>query len=161
MGDSVSFSMVTEPYMKWSAERQVGMRRAAMWTVREGGRIVARAARAKAPVLKDTSLASYTQIRRGAKFRAGGGIGPIQGEGAFASNRPIPGLLKASIKPSKRLRQVGDGWALKVGPRGQRVHLYAGKEEAREGYMLAGQAAAEAMMKTAAEHAYGKVWRGI
>lgn len=123
MGDGIEFKMFTEPFTKWAAEREVRMRRAAMWTVREGGRVVRRESRSRAPV--DT------------------------------------GALRNSIRPSRQVRREGPYWVLTVGPRGQRVHLYAGKEEEREGYMEAGYAAAEAMMAAAAEGAYGRVWKGI
>lgn len=120
---NISFKIDTAPYHAWVAERDRRMRRAAMWTVREGGRVVRREARSRAPVLT--------------------------------------GALRKSIAPSRRLIEQRDAWSLKVGPRGQRVHLYAGKEEEREGYMAAGYAAAETMMAAVAERAYTKAWKGI
>lgn len=118
----VSCKMFTGPFNKWTAEREALMRRAAMWTVREGARVVKRTARAQAPVLT--------------------------------------GALRASIRPG-RMRRDGVNWTLKVGPRGQRIHLYAGKEEERAGYMAAGYGAAEAMMTAAADSAYSRAWKGI
>jgi hypothetical protein len=147
MADGISFSMVTEPYMKWSDERQVKMRRAAMWTVREGGRIVKRAARAKAPVLKDRNAVRFAAFKKSA-------------HGAYA-DQPVAGLLKNSIATSRRIHQVGDTYSVKVGPRGQRVHLYAAKAEARTSYMRDGFAAAEALMQAVSEDAYGRVWKGV
>lgn len=122
MADGVSFSMITAPFHAAIAERQVKMRRAAMWTVREGGRVVRRAAQADAPVLS--------------------------------------GALRKSIRPG-RMRQDGGYWTLKIGPRGQRVHLYAGKEEERAAYMDAGYRALESSMTAIAEAAYARVWKGL
>lgn len=146
MADGLTFKMVTEPFHKGIVERQVRMRRAAMWTVREGGRVVAREARANAPVL---GAGSGAIKYRAWKSSGAGGTGPVAG------------LLRNSIRPSKRLQASGAGWSLKVGPRGQRVHLYAGKQEERARYMAAGYAAAEEMMLLAGTEAYGRVWRGI
>jgi hypothetical protein len=146
MADGLSFKMVTAPLDKALAEREIRMRRAAMWTVREGARVVTRAARAKAPVLGGGSgAAGYRAWRQSGASGTG----------------PVPGLLKNSIRPARRLHQSGSSWSVRVGPRGTRAHLYAAKEELREGYMEAGFHAAEAMMAAVSASAYGKVWRGI
>lgn len=145
MADGFEFKMVTEPFMKWADERQVRMERAAMWTVREGGRVVKREARTRAPVLSDSSAIKYRA------WRSGGG----------QESGPVVGLLRNSISPARRLRREGPYWTLKVGPRGFRVHKYAGKEEDREHYMEAGYGAAEAMITAVALDAYGRVWKGI
>lgn len=146
MADSISFDIVTAPFVKWADEREVRMRKAAMWTVREGGRVVKLAARAKAPVLKDRSAVHYRTWKKG-----GGGGG----------SRPVAGLLRNSISPARRLTEVGPYWQLKVGPRGPRVHLYAQKEEQRAHFMQAGYAAAQVMMVAASQQAYDRAWKGI
>lgn len=145
MIDDIKFHFDLAPFHQWMNDRQIRMERAAMWTVREGGRVVKREARANAPVLSDTSAIRYRAWRKGGGQESG----------------PVVGLLKNSIRPARRLTRDGPFWTLKVGPRGQRVHLYAGKEEEREGYMEAGYQAAEAMMAAVAEDSYGRVWKGI
>jgi hypothetical protein len=79
------------------------------------------------------------------------------GKGAY--DVPVPGLLKASITPAKNLKRLGPSvYALKVGPRGQRAHLYAQKAEGKYGYMQAGENVAKAALKVTAEAAFNKVW---
>lgn len=52
-------------------------------------------------------------------------------------NAPVAtGELKKSISSSRRLKRHGPGdYSLTVGPRGQRVHLYAAVQEDRDRYM--------------------------
>lgn len=134
------------------------MPRAAMWAVREAGRTVRREAKANAPVLKDKGAVGVRTYQADRKFRAGGGIGPLRGGG---TSQPIRGLLKASIAPSKNVKQLGTAaFSLKVGPRGDRVHLYSGKAEARSGFMAAGDRAAQDAMPAIAARAFGRVWQG-
>lgn len=143
MADGVSYTMVTKPFTDFLDDRQAKMRRAAMFTVREGGRVAKAAARGAAPVLRDRSAVRVTAWKRG---------------GRAWSNAPVAGLLRSSITPSRRLQTYGDTWSLKVGPRGARVHLYAKKEEARAHFMAAGFAAVEAAMPAIAQRAYDRVW---
>jgi hypothetical protein len=154
MADSVSFKMLTEPFTKGIHQREARMPRAAMYAVREAGRVAKTAGRKQAPVLKDTSKLSHAKLQR--YSRAGFNV-----KAAYAGNQPIPGLLKASIHSSKRLKQLGDSeFSLKVGPRGERVHLYAGKIEERAHYMAAAEAAAKAAMPAIAQKAFNRVWKG-
>lgn len=76
-----------------------------MWALRETGRLLARRARAAAPVYK-------------------GDRDDVES-----------GLLKKSIKSSRRIKKSGRVQSLKIGPRGERVHLYAGKAEVATGFM--------------------------
>jgi hypothetical protein len=135
--------MVTEPFHATIRQRQARMPRAAMWAVREAGRVTRRAAAAKAPVLKDRSAPTVRQVRRG----------------LATADRPVRGLLRASVKASRAVREGPATYSVKVGPRGARVHLYAGRQEARFGYMRAGEDAGRAAMAAIAAEAFGKVWR--
>ena len=154
MADGISFKMVTEPFTKGIAERQKRMPRAAMYAVREAGRVAKRTGRANAPVLKDKSRLSHRELQKYGK--AG-----FNTKAAYTGNQPIPGLLKASIGSSKRLKRLGESeFSVKVGPRGQRVHLYAGKQEARAHFMAEAEKAAQAAMPEIARRAFGRVWKG-
>lgn len=155
MADSITFKLDAGRFHQAIGDRQRRMPNAARWAVREAGRVTKRAARAKAPVLKDKTVTA-AGVARGARFRKAGNIGPVPS----ADTGPVRGLLKASIAPSRRLKQVGDSeFSLKVGPRGPRVHLYAQKEERRAGYMAAAEAAARAEMGRIAQQAFDRVWR--
>jgi hypothetical protein len=57
------------------------------------------------------------------------------------------------------LQTTGESWSLKIGPRGQRVRLYAGKQEARVGFMRDGYVAVQAAMPAIAKASYERVWR--
>lgn len=114
--------------------------RASMWTVREAGRIVKREAKAKAPVWKGPGV-TRKQLRNGPKV--------------VSRNAPVKGLLKASIHSRKQLKKLGPGgYENAVAPRGDRVHLYSGKAEARHGYMAAASSAATARIPAIAAKAY-------
>lgn len=150
MANGISFSMITDPFKTAIASREARMPRAAMFAVREAGRAVKRAAQAKAPVLKDPSTLSHAKLQRYRK--AGFNV-------KAAYDKPVPGLYKASISSSKRMKQFGTSvYSVTVGPRGQRVHLYAQKVEARYGPMAAGHKAAEVAMLAIATKAFNKVW---
>lgn len=153
--DSITFKINADRFHQAIGDRQRRMPHAARWAVREAGRVAKREARKRAPVLKDRTVTAAA-VARGARFRKAGNIGPIPS----STNGPVAGLLRASIAPSKRLKQVGDSeFSLKVGPRGLRVHLYAQKEERRAGYMAAGEAAARAQVGRIAQEAFDRVWR--
>lgn len=144
MAEGFTFSMVTTQFKEFMDDRQVRMRRAAMYTVREGGRVCKTAAKVRAPVLKDRSAVRVTAWKRG---------------GSQWSNAPVAGLLRSSIASSRRLKETGDAWTLTVGPRGPRAILYAGKEEVLAHYMAAGYAAVQAAMPAIAKNAFGNVWK--
>jgi Bacteriophage HK97-gp10, putative tail-component len=98
--------------------------RASMWALREVGRRVKREAKARARV--------YQGDRKDIEKRA----------------------LRKSIASSKRLRREANGTrSLKVGPRGWRVHLYAGKIEELEPYMAPAYAVAIAEAHSVHERA--------
>lgn len=149
MSDNISFKVFAEPFHKAIQERQVRMRRAAMWAVREGGRTVKRVGRDRAPVLKDDHAMRYGDFRRRSRI------------GKVSADRPVAGLLKNSIAPSRRLKDEGEVWSLKVGPRGPRVHLYAGKEEDRAHYMETAYAVTESMQAEIARRAFEAVWKDL
>ena len=93
--------------------------RATMYAVREAGRRTKQVAKREAPVLGDKSAATRRQHAAGE-----------------AGNRPVRGLLRASIHSSRRLTRTGaGGFAVRVAPRGDRVHLYSQRIEALYGYM--------------------------
>lgn len=150
MGDAIGFKMFTEPFKVGIADKEKRMDRAAMWAVREAGRTARRAASAAAPVLKDKTKQSHRQLQRRKK----------QGEDVSgAYQQAVPGLLKASIRPSRMIKHGIGSYSVKVGPRGPRVHLYAGKAEQRKPYMEVGEAAARAALEAVAREAFGRVWR--
>jgi len=155
MADGIAFSMITEPFHKGIAQRQARMPRAAMYSVREAGRVVKVAAKKAAPILKDPNAVTASQLARGTKFRKAGGIGPV-----MTADRPVRGLLRASIKPTRNIRRVGDMYELKIAPRGARVHLYSGAQEERFHYMAAGEAAGAAALQGIAKRSFDKVWKG-
>jgi hypothetical protein len=101
--------------------------RATMYAVREAGRRVKQEAKRNAPVLGDSRGISRKAFRTGwdaGQFSAGG------------KTPPVKGLLRMSIHSSKRLHQDGrGGYAVRVAPRGERVHFYSGQVEAIYGYM--------------------------
>lgn len=151
MADSIGFNMLIDPLVAAITSRQVRMPRAAMWSVREAGRVAKKAAQQKAPVLAGGYVSHKTLQRQ---RRSGYNV-----SASYQGNRPIPGLLKASITPSKNVKQVGVAVTLKVGPRGQRVHLYAGKIEQRVPYMEAGYQAAQAALPALSAQAFNRVWK--
>lgn len=144
MPDGVEFKMVTEPFMAAIKDRERRMDKATMWVVREVARTVKKEARRSAPVLKDANAIRLRQFR---KLTSGWG-----------DAGPVVGLLRSSISPSKRLRKEGGGYALKVGPRGPRVHLYAAKQEQRTEFMAKGYAAGMAQVRSIAERGFGATW---
>lgn len=121
--------------------------RATMWAVREAGRTTAKVARRAAPV--------YRGATTGGKVQRKGALGP-----AGNPNAPVAGLLRASIRPARRLIRHGAGeFQLNVAPRGARVHLYSGKIEGRVRYMADGQRAASARMPEIAARAWERAIR--
>lgn len=157
MADHISFDMVTKPFDDGLAYQQKTMRRAAMYSLRETGRVVAREAKSRAPVLSDKSATTVAQMRRDIKFRNAGQIGPVRGG---KGSGPLRGLLKASIRPSRQLKPAGlEAWKFTVGPRGARVHLYAGKIERSQPFMAPARAAAEVQATAIAWKVYYRVWK--
>lgn len=136
-------------------ERQAGMAKVAQMNVRAGARIVAATAQANAPVLGDKSAITIRAWNKAVKAAGRPGAGPTVGPGS----RPVRGLLKASIKPSKKLKFDGEAWSAKVGPRGGRVHLYGKKQENRYHYMEAGYRDVSKQMTAIAQASYDKVWK--
>lgn len=124
--DGLSMSMLIKPTTDAMADMAKRTDRATMWAIRETGRQIKREARREAPVYKGkagTVNLRFSQFRR---FQKTTGY-----KGSIASNVIIPGLLKNSVSSSRRLkRAAGGAYMIKVGPRGQRTHLYAGKIEA-------------------------------
>ena len=155
MADGIEFKMLTEPFQAAIKDRQKRMPRAAMYAVREAGRVVKREAKAKAPVLQDRSVVGAAAYRRAYKARKQGVQGPIRGEGG-----PVRGLLRQSITSSRNLKRLGPSeFSVKVGPRGPRAHLYAKKIEDRAHYMAAGETAGRAALPAIAQKAFDRVWR--
>ncbi len=120
--------------------------RATMWATREVGRVGRKAARQAAPILKDkTRSISRKDFKQG-----------------NPNNVPVRGLLRASITSSRRLRKPAPGtYAVRVAPRGLRVHLYSGKIEAQAGYMRKGYEAAASQGYEIARRAWARSSRGL
>lgn len=126
MPDGFSMSMLTKPTTDAMVDMAKRTDRATMWALRETGRKIKQEARRQAPVYKGKAgrvNLRYSQFRR---FQKASGY-----KGSINSNVVISGLLKNSISSSRRFkREAGGAYVIKVGPRGERVHLYAGKIEA-------------------------------
>ena len=117
--------------------------RATKWAVREAGRKAKSASRAAAPVLKanpSAGVVTRRQVKRG-----GLAINP---------NAPVAGLLRSSIASGKQLHGAAGTFAVRVAPRGDRVHLYSGKAELAHHYMQAGYDAAHAAFPAIAARAW-------
>lgn len=131
MPDGLTMRMVTKPTTDAMADMAKRTDRATMWAIRETGRKIKQEGRREAPVYKGRAgrvNLRYSQFRRIQKATGY--------KGSISNNVIIPGLLKNSISSSRRLkREAGGAYVIKVGPRGQRIHLYAAKAEARKPYM--------------------------
>ena len=77
-----------------------------------------------------------------------------------AGNKPVTGLLRASIRSGRQLIREGDSIAVRVAPRGVRVHLYSQRIEALHGYMRAGHEAAAAQLGEIARRAWARTTTG-
>lgn len=126
MADELSLKMIVKPTTDAMADMAKRTDRATMWAIRETGRKIKQEARKEAPVYRGRAGAvnlRHSQFRR---------IQKITGyKGSVGNNVIISGLLKNSIASTRRLkREAGGAYVIKVGPRGQRTHLYAGKVEA-------------------------------
>jgi hypothetical protein len=155
VADSIAdFKVLAQPFLDGVVNMQKRTDRATMWALREVGRQMKRQARARAPVYRGRSgarvqfknFAQFRRFQKATKYR-----------GSVASSVVVPGLLKNSISSSRRLQSVKTGeYSLKVGPRGQRVHLYAGKVEARTPYMKPAYDEVAARMGAVAAGAWGR-----
>ena len=128
MPDGLSFSIITKPLTDDLAARTKTMDRAAMWALRETGRVCRVAAKVDAPVYRG----GMTQKAWRADRRAAG------------IHAPVSGLLRSSIKSSRRMGGFTGFRTITIAPRGNRVRLYSGKINALVLFMQRGQAAAEA-----------------
>ena len=133
MADNLGdFKLLSKPFVDGLKDMQTRTDRATMWAVREVGRQVKKEAMKRAPVYKGRSgarvqlkMSQFRKFQKATRYR-----------GSVANSVVVSGLLKGSISSSRRLQSVKTGeYSLKVGPRGQRVHLYASKAEARQPYM--------------------------
>jgi hypothetical protein len=146
--------VITKPFTDGVTDLKKRTDRATMWALREVGRQLKKEARKRAPVYQGRSGArvqfkNYAQFRR---FQKTTGY-----KGSMANSVVVPGLLKNSISSSRRLKSVKTGeYSLKLGPRGQRTHLYAGKVEARAGYMRQAYDEVAPTMGATAAAAWGK-----
>lgn len=126
MADEFSLSMLIKPTTDAMTDMAKRTDRATMWALRETGRKVKQEARRQAPVYKGNAgrvNLKYSQFRKFQKATAY--------KGSISNNVVISGLLKNSISSSRRFRrEAGGAYVIKVGPRGQRTHLYAAKIEA-------------------------------
>lgn len=144
------YRTLIQPFIDGVAQMNQRTDRATMWALREVGRQVKREAMRHAPVYdkKKATLtqAQFRKFQRATKYR-----------GSIANSVVISGLLKGSISSSKRLTSVKTGeYSLKVGPRGQRVHLYSAKAEARQPYMRPAYEAITPRMAEIAAGAWGR-----
>lgn len=158
MADYVTID--TGPLKKELAARAKSAERASMWAVRESARVAKRAAKARVRVYQGAgvSVASVKKARRAGVTLSGATLGRGQ---TVEGNAVVRGLLKASISSSRRLTEAPSGtYVVKVAPRGPRVHKYARKIEALDGYMAAGHAAAAAEMGAIHARAWSRALNG-
>jgi hypothetical protein len=144
MADGFSASIITRPVTDAITAKQVRSQRATMYALRQTGRVCSAAAKAATPVYKGPGLTqkAYKTDRRGS------GI-----------NTPVRGLLRSSIKPTRKITDAGGAMYLRVAPRGLRVRLYRGKIAAQVPYMEEGRKAAIAAAPAIWNSAIAKVWR--
>jgi hypothetical protein len=133
---TADWKVITQPFYDAVKAMEARTDRATMWALREVGRQVKKESMKRAPVYKppqggssgarvNLKMSQFRKFQKATKYR-----------GSIASSVVISGLLRGSISSSRKLQSVKTGeYSLKVGPRGQRVHLYAGKAEARTPYM--------------------------
>lgn len=136
----ISAKITTGPIKQALGDLERRSDRATMWATREVGRDVKRMARRTAPVYQPTAR---TTLHGPSKPKAG----------------VVPGLLRDSIRPSRRLRKTRDGYILKIGPRGQRVHLYAGKAEAVHPFMAVAYAYAVGRSRVTYERGWARAMK--
>lgn len=125
MGERFSVEVHAQACVKEMHAIDKRVDRGTMWALRETGRLLGRRARAAAPVYRGQAVGVES------------------------------GLLKRSIKSSRRIKKFDRTQSLKVGPRGERVHLYAQKAEQQTGFMR--KAYAEVAPAMAEIHA--RSWR--
>lgn len=126
MADGFSMSMLTKPTLDAMADMSKRTDRATMWALRETGRKIKQEARRQAPVYRGKAGAVNLRFSQFRRFQKVTGY-----KGSISNNVVISGLLKNSISSSRRFRrEAGGAYVIKVGPRGQRTHLYAAKIEA-------------------------------
>lgn len=113
--------------------------RAAMWSVREVGRLFKRTAAKAAPVYQ----------------------GPAKTIRVNGESRPVvKGELKRSIRSSKNLRRHGDGdYSVVAGPRGDHVRLYAQKQERRRPFIRPAYEAALSQARQIHDRAWAKAMK--
>lgn len=121
MADSLNLRVHADDLQKDLKRLDKQTERATMWGLREVSRRFRAEAKRRAPVYKGKD--AVKRAKKGEKVD-------------HANNRPVSGLLKASISGSKQLKKHGRGeYSLVSGPRGLRVHLYAAKAEAKHGFI--------------------------
>lgn len=146
--------MITKPLLDALEDIERRTDKATMYALREIGRKFKQAAAKRAPVYKGQSGARV-QMKMGQfnRFKKATGY-----KGSVANSVVVSGLLKGSISSSRKLKSVKTGeYSVKVGPRGQRVHLYAGKVEDRQAYI---RPAYEAVLPQMVE-IHAQVWARV
>lgn len=124
MADGLSVSLVSGPTVKAMQQVSNEVQKANIIAVRAAGAALAAEARRLAPV--------YTGTRR-----------------------DVPkGRLRRSIRAGRAFKVGTSAAAITIGPRGRRVKLYAGKEEARDPYMSPAEAASATHVAQIAAVAY-------
>jgi hypothetical protein len=113
------------------------MDKATMWALRETGRVVKRTASRGAPRYRGPAR----------KVTYGGNTMDLQ-----------PGMLRKSIRSSKRLKKFGDTWAMSVGPRGY-SRFYAKRMNERHRFMESGMAAGIASHRSNYERAWTRAMK--
>jgi hypothetical protein len=148
VADRFSASFLTAAFERELRAKAASVARAAQWALRDAGRATQRAARRKVRVYKGPGAVSVASARK--VWKSGGTV---------ARSEVVAGLLRDSVRPSRRIIRAGPVLILRVGPRGPRAHLYAAKIDAEDHFMDAGREAGEARLGLAMVEALGRVWR--
>jgi hypothetical protein len=142
MANSISFQFYTAAFDTFITTRELRMPIAARTTIQAAARTAQADARSQAPVLT-----------------AAGTVRHPRPSGQTKQGPPIPGLLRASITVGPAVTEGPGVVRVKVGPRGERAHLYAQKEEARRAYMKAGENTARAVLPAVAQTTFDRAWK--
>lgn len=139
----MSIRVITEPFKAAVDDRKKRVDRASMYAVRATARAAKQNARRAAPVYRGDNAVRVSTVKKARKAGVnlrGEKLG--KGEMVEGAGQVVAGLLRDSISSSRRLRKIGGSYAVTVGPRGPRVHLYAAKIEDQAHFMARGYAAA-------------------
>jgi hypothetical protein len=118
----------------------------AMYTVRQGGRLMSRTARSVCPVgdTVEPRRKNYGTKNEMRKNRLGKNV--RTGRVVARTGNHEPGMLRKSIGPRRRLTREGNAWVNGIASRGEFTHVYAQKIEAIYHFMEYAWAATDPLL---------------